>query len=114
MRAFNRTSGKELAWNLSVAETAFSRAKGLLGRQALPLGEGLIILPCKGVHTFLMRFPIDVIFLDRNNHVIETIQNLKPFRISKMLLSSMSVIELPAGTVCASDTVIGNKIILIE
>ena len=71
-------------------------------------------MPCRGIHTFLMRFPIDVIFLDRSNHVIETIQDLKPFRMSKMLLSSMSVIELPIGTVRASDTVIGNKIILIE
>jgi uncharacterized protein len=110
MKAFNRTSGKELARNLSVAATLFSRTKGLLGRLALPEGEGLLIRPCKGVHTFLMQFPIDVVFLDKENRVIEAVENLQPHRMTKVLLSSMSVIELPAGTVRASETVAGNEV----
>ena len=110
MRAFNRDSGRELARNLSVAKTVFSRAKGLLGRKALPHGEGLLIKPCKGVHTFLMKFPIDVVFLDKQNRIIATVTNLLPQRMTKMLLSSYCVIELPSGTVQASGTVIGNVI----
>lgn len=112
MRAINRNSGKELAWNLSVAETFFSRILGLLGRRALSRGEGLLIRPCKGVHTFLMQFPIDVVFLDKQNRVMETIMNLQPHRLTKVLLVSTSVIELPAGTVQASATVIGDIIVI--
>jgi uncharacterized protein len=112
MRAFNRTSGKELARNLSVAATAISRMKGLLDRQALPWGEGLLIRPCKGVHTFLMKFPIDVVFLDKNNRIIETVENLQPHRMTKVLWSSMSVIELPAGTMLASESVVGNEVVI--
>lgn len=110
MRAINRTSGKELAGNLWLAETFLSRAKGLLGRQALSRGEGLLIRPCKGVHTLLMKFPIDVIFLDRQSRIIGTIVNLRPHRITKIMLKAASVIELPAGTVQASGAAVGNVI----
>jgi uncharacterized protein len=110
MRASDRTTGKELARNLSVAATLFSRTRGLIGKKALPRGEGLLIRPCKGVHTFLMNFPIDVIFLDKNNRVIKALENLAPRRISRVLLSSRSAIELPAGTLQASQTVVGNEV----
>lgn len=112
MKAFNRNSGKELARNLSVADTIFTRAKGLLGRRSLLQGEGLLIRPCKGVHTFLMKFPIDVVFLDRQNRIIETVEHLQPQRMTRVLLASAGVLELPAGTVQASDTVIGNLIVM--
>jgi uncharacterized membrane protein (UPF0127 family) len=110
MKAFNRASGKELAANLTVADTLFSRAKGLLGKKSLPQGEGLLITPCKGVHTFLMKFPIDVVFLDEENRIIESLTDFKPHRMTKVLLACSSVLELPAGTVRASDSIIGNQI----
>lgn len=113
MKAIDTTSGKELAGSLSVAATVFSRTRGLLGKQALPLGEGLLIRPCKGVHTFLMKFPIDVVFLDRNNRVIGAVNNLQPYRLTRVLLSSASAIELPAGTLLTSDTVVGNDIVIV-
>lgn len=110
MRAWNGSSGKELAGDLAVAETLFDRARGLLGRKGLAPGEGLLLRPCTGVHTFFMRFAIDVVFLDSKNRVIGVVQNMKPQRVSRVLLSSASVIELPAGTVPASETAIGNEI----
>jgi uncharacterized membrane protein (UPF0127 family) len=110
MRVFNRNSGKELAWNLTVAETFFPRLRGLLGRQALALGEGLLIRPCKGVHTAFMKFPIDVLFLDQENRVIETINDLQPHRLTKVRRSAACVIELPAGTIRASSTAFGDII----
>ncbi|HBG07424.1 MAG: hypothetical protein A2075_00905 [Geobacteraceae bacterium GWC2_58_44] len=111
MKALNLNSGRELAGRLSVAATLFSRAKGLLGRQALAQGEGLLIRPCKGVHTFLMKFPIDVVFLDKNDRIVETVENLQPYRMTRVLLGSTSAIELPAGTVSASATVVGNQVV---
>jgi uncharacterized protein len=112
MKAVNLTSGKELAHRVAVAETLVARAKGLLGRRALPRGEGLLIRPCMGVHSFFMKFPIDVVFLDRQNRVVAAVENLKPQRITRIWLSSVSVIEVPAGAVAASETVVGNQMVI--
>lgn len=113
MRALNRSSGKELAHKLLVAATVFSRAKGLLGREALLEGEGLLIRPCKGIHTFFMKFPIDVLFLDENNRIIEIVENIPPHRMTKVLLLATSAIELPAGTVLASESAVGNEVAFV-
>jgi uncharacterized membrane protein (UPF0127 family) len=113
MRALNRSSGKELARKLIVAATVFSRAKGLLGREALLEGEGLLITPCKGIHTFFMKFPIDVLFLDKNNRIIETVENIPPHRMTRVLLLAASAIELPAGTVSASESDVGNEVAFV-
>ena len=111
MKALNRNTGKELARNLSIASTFFSRTMGLLGRQALSPGEGLLITPCKGAHTFLMKFPIDVVFLDKGNRIIKIVNHLQPYRVTTILTSSISVIELPAGTALSAETVVGNEIV---
>jgi len=110
MKAIDRTSGKELALNLVVADTLFARLKGLLGKSALPAGEGLWIKPCNSVHTFGMQFPIDVVFLDKEKRVVGLAKTLRPNRISRLYSSASSVIELPAGTVDAADTVTGDHI----
>jgi uncharacterized protein len=112
MRAFNHSTGIDLATNLLVAETLFSRGKGLLGRESLPPGEGLLIRPCMAVHTFLMKFPIDVVFLDQENRVLKAVQNLQPHRISSIVPTSAGVIELPAGTVQRTGTAAGNQIMI--
>ena len=111
MRALNLSSGKELALRLSVAATPLSRAQGLLGKRELAEGEGLLITPCRGVHTFLMRFPIDVVFLDQENRIIHTVENLRPNRMTRLLLRSAKVMELPPGTVFKSGSTVGNRII---
>lgn len=112
MRAVDGTTGRELAEKLAVAATLLSRAKGLLGRSELPPGEGLLITPCSGVHTFLMRFPIDLVFLDRENRIIATVEKLRPQRMTRLLPQARSVLELPAGTVSASGSVAGNQVII--
>jgi uncharacterized protein len=112
MRAFNPSSGREVATRLAVADTVLSRAWGLLGRREFPDGEGLLITPCKGVHTFLMKFPIDVLFLDRDNRVIETVSRLQPHRMSRVFFSCCRVIEVPAGAIEASGTVVGHRLVI--
>jgi uncharacterized membrane protein (UPF0127 family) len=69
------------------------RAVGLLGRSQLDPNSGMIIDPCKQVHTFFMRFPIDVIFLSKENEILG-VESLKPWRISKIYLRAQCVLEI--------------------
>ena len=110
MRAFNTRTGKELSVDVKVADTLFTRMKGLLGKKELPQGEALCIKPCFSVHTFFMKFPIDVIFLNKKNQVIAAVRNLKPNRITRLYPRSFSVLELPSGTIAASNTEVGDEI----
>ena len=84
--------------------------KGLLGRNFLDDGEGLLIRPCKGIHTFGMKFPIDAIFLDRDKRVVAAISNFKPNRMTRTYLRASSVIELPAGTIDKTATLPGDQL----
>ena len=113
MKAVNHTTGNALADNVSIADNLLSRMKGLLGRSILPSGEGLWIKPCMGVHTFGMKFSIDVIFLDREKRVVELARVLRPNRMSRIYSKASSVIELPAGTIDATHTVTGDTIEIV-
>jgi uncharacterized membrane protein (UPF0127 family) len=64
-----------------VARTFFQRAKGLIGTRYLERGEGLLILRCNSIHTFFMSFPIDAVFLDRNDKVVKIVRNIRPWRL---------------------------------
>ena len=110
MKAVNLRTHKELATNVIVADNLFTRMKGLLGKKELPKGEALWIKPCFSVHTCFMKFSIDVIFLDRKNLVIATIKDLKPHRLTRLYPHSFSVLELPVGTIDASNTELGDEI----
>lgn len=110
MKAVDLTSGKELSRTLAVADTFFARLKGLLGKRELPPGGGLWIKPCNSIHTFGMKFPIDVAFLDREMQVVALAKTLRPNRVAPFCSRASSVLELPAGTLDAAVTVIGNRI----
>jgi Uncharacterized conserved protein len=103
----NRTRGTVLATCLEVADTSSKRSKGLLGRDGLGDGEGLWIVPCESVHTFFMRFAIDLVYLDRHNKVKKVQRAVAPWRMS-LCLTAHSILELPAGTVEATGTVCGD------
>jgi uncharacterized membrane protein (UPF0127 family) len=106
-RVSNLTRHTVLATCLEVANTSSKRNKGLLGRDSLPAGEGLWILPCEAVHTFWMQFPIDLIYLDRKNGIRKLVSDLPPWRLSACL-TAHSVIELPAGTILRTQTQRGD------
>jgi uncharacterized protein len=110
--AFNRTRNAYLATHLSIAETHWSRLRGLMGKQAasFPAGDGLWIIPSRGVHTIAMKFPIDVLYLDTNKLVVHVEQNLKPWRVARVSLRAASVLELPKDTLKSSGTTIGDEI----
>ena len=97
MIAFNRTRGREIASRVLKADDYASRSKGLLGRDSMEASEGLWIVPCPMIHTFFMRFPIDVLFLDPGLRVVRVIEGLKPWRLSPWVLSARSVLELAGG-----------------
>jgi uncharacterized membrane protein (UPF0127 family) len=113
VKAINLTTHKELACNLVKAANLFARIKGLLGRKSILPGEALLLKPCNGIHTFGMRFAIDVIFLDRKNRVMAVTKDLRPNRLTRLYLHAAGVLELPPGTVEATATAIGNEIAIV-
>ena len=70
--------------------------RGLLGRSELPVGEGLLLKPCRSVHMFFMRFPLDVVFLDRELSVVGVAAGLRPWRMAARR-GAKAVLELPSG-----------------
>jgi uncharacterized protein len=111
-QAFNQTRQLYLATNLAVAQTHWSRLRGLLGATESDFrnGGGLWIRPCRGVHTLAMRFPIDVVYLDRAGAVVHLERSLRPWRFAPVRLQAASVLELPRNTVTATGTAIGDRI----
>jgi len=110
--AFNLTRDAYLATHLVVAGTHWSRFRGLMGRDVdeFPAGQGLWIIPSHGVHTFCMRFPIDVAYLDDRKFVVHLEHGLKPWRVAAVRLNAKSILELPENTLIATATSIGDEI----
>lgn len=111
-RAFNQTRQLYLATNLAVAETHWSRLRGLLGasQDDFRNGCGLWIRPCRGAHTLAMRFPIDVVYLDRAGTVVHLERDLRPWRFAPVRMQAASVLELPRHTVASTGTALGDRI----
>ena len=110
--AFNRTRNAYLATHISVAGTHWSRLRGLMGKDAssFPAGDGLWIVPSRGVHTLAMKFAIDVLYLDSKKIVVHVEQNLKPWRVARVSMHTASVLELPGNTLKSSGTTVGDEI----
>jgi uncharacterized protein len=111
LRVVNVTRRAQIADRVQLAGDGGNRRKGLLGRDRLASGEGLWIVPCEAVHTFGMRFPIDLVYLDRQRQIVKIRSNVGPWRISGCL-RAYSVIELPAGTVRETNTSKGDSLAL--
>ena len=111
-QAFNQTRQLYLATELSIAHTHWSRLRGLLGKSEDDFrnGRGLWIRPCHGVHTLAMRFPIDVLYLDRAGTVVHVEHNLQPWRFSPIRMQAASVLELPGHTLARTETDLGDTI----
>jgi hypothetical protein len=95
-----------------IARTHWSRFRGLMATDASRFrrGQGLWISPSHGVHTFAMRFPIDVIYLDQERIVIHMEEELKPWRLAAVRVLAASVLELPTGTIRESKTELGDRV----
>jgi hypothetical protein len=105
----NRTRDTVLATCMEVADSAAKRNKGLLGREGLAPGGGLWICPCEAVHTFWMRFSIDLVYLDRKKRIRKLCCGVPPWRLSGCLFAH-SVLELPPGTIRDTQTQPGDTL----
>jgi len=105
--ALNRSRHAYLATHLRIAATHWSRFCGLMctGPANFPAGQGLWIVPSRGIHTLAMRFPIDVVYLDRDKVVV-----LKPWHVAPIRMCAASVLELPSHTLSSTGTVVGDEI----
>ena len=110
LRLVNRTRGAVLADRVQRAERMRDRLRGLLGRAAMTDGEALAIVPCRSIHTFFMKFPIDALFLDRGGRVLRALAELPPWRATRIHPGAAQVVELPAGTVARTGTREGDEL----
>jgi uncharacterized membrane protein (UPF0127 family) len=110
LMARNVDNGVVVAERVLVATRHVERAIGLLRRRDLPPGEALWIMPCRGVHTWGMRFVIDVIALDPAGLIVDAVSSLGPWRIRLPRPGSFSVLELSAGSLLRTNTRLGHRI----
>jgi uncharacterized protein len=111
---FNRTRGTVLCERLEVAASHVEQSRGLLGRDRLEPGTGMLFegswLPLMWMHMFFMRFAIDIVFLDKAGRVLRINPDLKPWRVSSMVFGARRALELEAGAAARSGTAIGDQL----
>jgi hypothetical protein len=105
----NVTRGTSIGADINAAQTSAERRVGLLRHRSLDEGAGLWIVPCEAVHTFFMKFAIDLVYLDSRHRVRGTVRAVPPWRFS-MCLPAHSVLELPPGTIDRTKTHWGDQL----
>lgn len=110
--AFNRTRQAFLAHEVRIADTHWTRLRGLLGttKHDFSAGQGLWIVPCHGVHTLAMSYPIDVVYLDDEMVVVHVEEGVKPWRVTPVRTDASSVLELPVRSIWTTQTCIGDQL----
>lgn len=103
-----------IADNIAIAESFFKRLTGLLRHKKLEAGEGMLICPCSQVHTYGMKFSIDVIFLAKDNHIIQIEQAMAPGKMSKLITNSRHVLELQAGAAAQNGLQCGDQLTILS
>ncbi len=107
----NETRSAVLATRAALAVSSAERRRGLLGRSSLEEGEGLILLACKGIHSFGMKFPIDVAYVAPDGLVTHVLGSLPPNRTGPLVWRAGWVLELPAGVLAATETAPGDRLL---
>jgi uncharacterized membrane protein (UPF0127 family) len=104
--------GRVVCGRCLVADRPVTRLRGLLGRSELPAGDGLLLRPAPSVHTWFMRFPIDVVFLDRRLEVLDVRSEVRPWRVAGRR-GARAVLELAAGEARRRDIRPGRRLQLV-
>jgi uncharacterized membrane protein (UPF0127 family) len=110
VRALNNSRGTVLGESIRVADTGLTRIVGLLGERGLGAGDGLLIMPSQGVHTWGMLFPIDVVVLDGDWNVIALRRAMRPLRMTRVFWKAAAVLELPPGIIDSTKTSVGDAL----
>ena len=105
----NARTDRTLATTVEIAGTSRTRRRGLLGRDSLDPSTALVIAPCSSIHTFFMRFVIDVVFVDRDGRVLKIVHDLRPWRMAASL-RAYAVIEMAGGSLRRRDVTIGDPL----
>jgi uncharacterized membrane protein (UPF0127 family) len=106
-RLMNTENGAVIAGLVSTAFDSASRRRGLLGRESMPAGCALIIAPTNAIHTWFMRFDIDVAFVDKTGRILKVRHSMPPWRMF-MALGAFAAVEFPRGTLAVSGTGVGD------
>jgi uncharacterized membrane protein (UPF0127 family) len=109
----NLTRGNIACDQAVIADRALRRMRGLLGRRELPAGDGILLQPAPSIHTAFMRFPIDVVFLDRNLEVLKLVEELPAWRTASAL-HAKSVLELAAGEIAGRGITVGDQLAVVR
>ena len=117
LRAINSTRGTVLGERIEDAGGLAGQSRGLLGRDSLEPGHGMLFVrgrfePFMWMHMFFMRFPIDIVFLDAQGRVVTINAGLRPWRVSSIVFAARKALELAAGSVARSATQVGDTITL--
>lgn len=114
MRIRNERDGSVIADDAEVARSPARRLVGLIGGREPGKGSALVIPKCRQVHTFLMRFPIDIVFLDAENRILSMAANVRPYSITRYCKCAVNAIELPAGTASEYGLKPGDRLLMSE
>ena len=106
----NVRGGKPLAEQARIANTFFRRFRGLLFKPPLAPGQALLLSPCSSVHTFGMRYAVDVVFVDRAGRVLKVREDLGPCRVALGGPGAFYALELPAGACAKSGLRVGDPL----
>lgn len=109
---YNQTRECFLSLGVTLADTTFTRLRGLIGRLKLSFDEGLWVVPSCGVHTLGVLFPLDLIYLDENHRVIQFVEHFPGFCIAPLRAQAASVLELPTHTIYSSQTQPGDQLLI--
>jgi uncharacterized membrane protein (UPF0127 family) len=110
MTIHNITKGSTIADKAVKAANFLARGRGLMLAPPLAAGGALVIEPCNSIHMFFMRYPLDIIFLDKHGTVLFMYEGIKPWRLGRVVRGAKSAVELPEGTIAASRTEVGDKL----
>ena len=112
LHVHNATRDVTLVDKGQVADSYLKRLKGLIGVRKLALGDGLLIKPCKDVHTHFMAIPIDILYVDADNRIVDIDPEMKSWRFGRWRRKAQFVIELPSGTVARTGCAVGDELIV--
>jgi uncharacterized membrane protein (UPF0127 family) len=106
----NSDRGTILGEAIEVAATAAQKVKGLLGRDCLADGQGLLFKAAASLHTFFMQFPIDILYMDKNGKVLKSARGVRPFKLVMAPFRAYYALELPVGAIQRSGTRVGDHL----
>jgi uncharacterized membrane protein (UPF0127 family) len=110
VRVDNKTRNVTLVSKGRLANNFWRRLRGLVGVKELPAGDGLLIQPCNQVHCMFMSIPIDVVYIGSDHRVLALDAAMRPWAIGRLVRGAKRVLELPAGTITATETKVGDQL----